>query len=168
MKDKLTEGVIRKLIWTDTRDMTADGHTKGSIKRTALHMLMDGTVRAVYERETLELHKRQRRERNNDRSISARGGGQASSKGAPTPRAARVPRRPAAITLLSLLLQAVSGQCWMADTANELAAHDNPFALLCIGRTSVEAAYDMTNDDYQRAYRRASLQLHPDKCQGDA
>ena len=58
LKDKLTEGVIRKLIWTDTRDMTVDGHTKGSIKRTALHMLMDGTVRAVYERETLELHKR--------------------------------------------------------------------------------------------------------------
>ena len=56
----------------------------------------------------------------------------------------------------------------MAGTANELAAHDNPFALLCIGRTSVEAAYGMTNDDYQKAYRRVSLQLHPDKCQGDA
>ena len=26
----------------------------------------------------------------------------------------------------------------------------------------------MTNDDYHKAYRRASLQLHPDKCQGDA
>ena len=33
LKDKLSRGVIRKLIWTDTRDMTADGHTKGSIKR---------------------------------------------------------------------------------------------------------------------------------------
>ena len=41
LKDKITSGVVRRLIWTDTRDMTADGHTKGSIKRTALHQLMN-------------------------------------------------------------------------------------------------------------------------------
>jgi hypothetical protein len=45
LKDKSATGVIDALIWTDTRDMTADGHTKGSIKRTALHALMDGDRR---------------------------------------------------------------------------------------------------------------------------
>ena len=37
LKNKLENCVIKKLIWTDTRDMTADGHTKGSIRRTAIH-----------------------------------------------------------------------------------------------------------------------------------
>ena len=35
LKNMLENGVIQALIWTDTRDMTADGHTKGTIKRTA-------------------------------------------------------------------------------------------------------------------------------------
>ncbi len=44
-----------ELIWTDTRDMTADGHTKGSIKRTALHALMSGETHIQYDRGILEL-----------------------------------------------------------------------------------------------------------------
>ena len=36
--------------------MTADGHTKGSIKRTALHHAMHGTVHREYERDTLVLY----------------------------------------------------------------------------------------------------------------
>ena len=42
LKDKLQAGVIKQLVWKDTRDMTADGHTKGSISRDALRNLCRG------------------------------------------------------------------------------------------------------------------------------
>jgi hypothetical protein len=42
IRELLDTGVLRALIWIDTRDMTSDGLTKGSVERTALHELMDG------------------------------------------------------------------------------------------------------------------------------
>ena len=33
----MTHGIIRELWWVDTRDMVADGFTKGGIDRTLLH-----------------------------------------------------------------------------------------------------------------------------------
>ena len=56
LKNKLENGVIKKLIWTDTRDMTADGHTKGSIRRTAIHALMNGSMSIQHKREELILY----------------------------------------------------------------------------------------------------------------
>jgi hypothetical protein len=41
MRDK---GLVSDIIWTDTRDMYADGLTKGVIKRDALHELMNGKL----------------------------------------------------------------------------------------------------------------------------
>lgn len=55
-KNKLENGVAKKLIWTDTRDMTADGHTQGSIKRTAIHALMNGSMSIQHKREELILY----------------------------------------------------------------------------------------------------------------
>ena len=49
LKNKLECGVIRKLIWCDTRDMSADGHTKGSIDRTLLLKLMGGHQNFNYD-----------------------------------------------------------------------------------------------------------------------
>ena len=57
LKDKLTCGVLHQLIWCDTRDMNADGHTKGCIKRDLLHSLMDGWRLIRHEREILQIHK---------------------------------------------------------------------------------------------------------------
>ena len=40
--------VLAYLLWIDTRDMTADGLTKGAVSRDLLHTLMDGTMSFIY------------------------------------------------------------------------------------------------------------------------
>ena len=42
LKQLLNRGIISQLQWVDTRDMNAEGHTNGSIDRTALLQLMLG------------------------------------------------------------------------------------------------------------------------------
>ncbi len=43
LRELLTRQVLNELKWCDTRDMTADGHTKGSVNRNALLQLMKGS-----------------------------------------------------------------------------------------------------------------------------
>ena len=57
LKDKLENNVVNSLIWCDTRDMTADGHTKGKIPRTLIHEIMNGTLTINHPREILTLRK---------------------------------------------------------------------------------------------------------------
>ena len=54
LKDKHTKGAVKKLMWTDTRDMTVDGRTKGSIKGDALRVLMDGNMSVTNKHERLK------------------------------------------------------------------------------------------------------------------
>jgi hypothetical protein len=42
IREKLHKRIISEVQWCDTRDMTADGHTKGSVDRKALINLMQG------------------------------------------------------------------------------------------------------------------------------
>ena len=42
LRELLNRQVLNELKWCDTRDMTADGHTKGSVSRDALLQLMSG------------------------------------------------------------------------------------------------------------------------------
>ena len=42
LREAIQLGLIDKLCWCDTRDMTADGHTKGSIDRRGILDLMNG------------------------------------------------------------------------------------------------------------------------------
>ena len=42
MRELLDTGVIKHLVWFDTRDMIADGLTKGAVNRLALHHMMEG------------------------------------------------------------------------------------------------------------------------------
>ena len=44
VRELLDTGVLKLLIWFDTRDMFADGLTKGTVDRKALHMVMDGRL----------------------------------------------------------------------------------------------------------------------------
>eukprot|EP00959_Pyramimonas_sp_CCMP1952_P068471 1428882-Pyramimonas_sp.AAC.1 len=39
----MERGIVHSILWCDTRDMTADGHTKGSIGREMLLQDMGGT-----------------------------------------------------------------------------------------------------------------------------
>ena len=47
LSDQLRTRQLADLVWCDTRDMTADGHTKGSVDRKALIDLMHG--KQIYE-----------------------------------------------------------------------------------------------------------------------
>ena len=42
IRELLDGHVLQAIVWADTRDMEADGLTKGSVGRGALHMLMKG------------------------------------------------------------------------------------------------------------------------------
>jgi hypothetical protein len=44
LKEIIVNKLMRSLSWVDTRDMTGDGHTKGSISRTALWQLAAGQL----------------------------------------------------------------------------------------------------------------------------
>ena len=44
LRQLLNDAVLRAIAWVDTRDMHADGCTKGSIDRDALRAIMDGKV----------------------------------------------------------------------------------------------------------------------------
>ena len=44
LREKIERGVLTDLWWFDTRDMTADGHTKGSIRRNAIREVAAGSV----------------------------------------------------------------------------------------------------------------------------
>ena len=45
LRELLDNHVLEVLMWMDTRDMTADGLTKGSVERLALHLLMSGEIK---------------------------------------------------------------------------------------------------------------------------
>ena len=44
LRDMRDEGFVTDVVWTDTRDMYADGLTKGVIKRDALYELMNSKI----------------------------------------------------------------------------------------------------------------------------
>ena len=161
--------MIKKLIGADTRDMTADGHGTGGIKRDALRMLMDGKMNVTNECDSLEIYDKSK----HDHSRSALGVGSASAH--PLPGQGRVPRRPAALVLWALVFQAFVGHSidpYMAQAGAAksysvvLKPTDNPFALIGIGRISMESAFNMTNAGYHKAYTKAAIKFHPDKCRG--
>ena len=49
LRELLDKDIIQGLIWLDTRDMGADGLTKGSVSRDALHQLMAGVMHILHE-----------------------------------------------------------------------------------------------------------------------
>ena len=49
LRSLLDKNIISTLRWCDTRDMTADAHTKGSIDRKAILALMAGWFNYNYE-----------------------------------------------------------------------------------------------------------------------
>ena len=49
LRELLDEGILFAFVWADTRDMLADGLTKGSIDREQLHALMDGKVEVKHD-----------------------------------------------------------------------------------------------------------------------
>ena len=45
----MASGFLKSYSWLDTRDMVADGLTKGSVDRTALASIMDGRFDLVHD-----------------------------------------------------------------------------------------------------------------------
>ena len=48
VRECLDSGVLKALSWIDTRDMHADGLTKGAVDRIALHQVMDGYLKYMH------------------------------------------------------------------------------------------------------------------------
>jgi hypothetical protein len=42
LRELIRKQIVTGITWCDTRDMTADGHTKGAVSRDALLALMNG------------------------------------------------------------------------------------------------------------------------------
>ena len=55
LQDKIKSGTITWLRWVDTRDMYADGLTKGSVRRDRLRELATGKCSRAHETKTLQL-----------------------------------------------------------------------------------------------------------------
>ena len=49
LRELLEHDVLHAVAWTDTRDMLADGTTKGSVDRTAIHDVMNGDIKNSHE-----------------------------------------------------------------------------------------------------------------------
>ena len=54
LHELLDKGILRLLFWIDTRDMGADGLTKGAVSREALHAYMRGLMHLQQEYEKLQ------------------------------------------------------------------------------------------------------------------
>ena len=54
MRELLDRQVIEAIVWLDTRDMIADGLTKGAVSRDMIHHLMDGQAIVAHVAERLE------------------------------------------------------------------------------------------------------------------
>jgi len=44
LREAMERNLLYALVWIDTRDMTADGLTKGAVERLLLHLCMDGSI----------------------------------------------------------------------------------------------------------------------------
>ena len=51
LRELLDKRVMQHLVWLDTRDMAADGLTKGAVARHALHQIMAGDMHIAREHE---------------------------------------------------------------------------------------------------------------------
>ena len=54
LREMLENDMIHEIRWCDTRDMTADGHTKGSIDRKMLIQCMQGYQHFSHEVKTYQ------------------------------------------------------------------------------------------------------------------
>jgi hypothetical protein len=54
IKELLTCGALSEFRWVDTRDMTADGHTKGSIPREAILAVASGMLTRLHAHKSLK------------------------------------------------------------------------------------------------------------------
>jgi hypothetical protein len=57
IREALQLGILKRIRWCDTRDMTADGHTKGCIDRVLLLSVMCGHQRFNHEVKDYEPHR---------------------------------------------------------------------------------------------------------------
>ena len=44
LREAMQIGLVKELVWTDTRDMVCDGMTKGAVDLAALLQLMQGKL----------------------------------------------------------------------------------------------------------------------------
>ena len=139
IRDKLVQGALERLVWKDTRDITADPHTKGSAPRVPLHALASGQL--IQQHAAAELMLR------------------GTSKGLHqlTPSGRRMTPGEEA--------QCGRGVLTSADESGDgpqQATARNPWS--CLGyKGSIESVRNLTSSQIETLYRRKAVELHPDK-----
>jgi len=58
LREVLDHLLLEALCWWDTRDMTADGMTKGAVEREALHLLMEGELQLKHTPKLWKPHRK--------------------------------------------------------------------------------------------------------------
>ena len=158
LKQQLELAAVHALQWGDTRDMTADGHTKGSISRQAIDELISGILCQSYNRRSISFENRvdSLGKRMVEVIINKRaqtGGEMAQHGRGPMTSANEDADGP---------METAPGY---ADTKEFLFSGlpDDPFEILGL-QLCREEALQMTEEEIRSAYRSASRHCHPDKC----
>ena len=60
LRELLDTKLLDALIWIDTRDMVADGLTKGAVERAAIHACMNGKWDVIHEAKVWKASKQMR------------------------------------------------------------------------------------------------------------
>ena len=142
LKEKLELGVITRLTWVDTRDMTSDGHTKGSVPRTLIRQIASGELKRTYPVEELQLC--------HESAGHVQTAGEAAVAG-----------------LTSASSANEDGDGPSSGDASEFEMEElNPFALLGIGDFTQMEVLELEPNELIKIFRKRTPSLHPDKRGG--
>ena len=72
LREMLALGILESVQWCDTRDMTSDGHTKGSIDRHLLLEVMSGRQSFKHEVKIHQPYRADRKEQHNEEAQAGR------------------------------------------------------------------------------------------------
>ena len=138
LRQKLARRVIRQLLWLDTRDMTSDGHTKGSVGRTALQALAQGNLVRLYKPRALALPAS---------VVRSASEGEAATSG-----------------LTSAASACPEGD---GPKDRDYSECESPFEVLGLQNCTYGQIMAMTDGGIKTAFRNASRTHHPDKAAPD-
>ena len=168
LREKILRGVIRRLTWCDTRDMTSDGHTKGSVSRDAIRKLAAGRLQRQFATESLTADDIPHAvtQVSEPAALGGHGGSLATLMTTKVTQD-RNYQKPYSSSPISLCM-VVTSTCSVPDDDARLrvtpdAPELNPFELLGCSNLTFRDALQKTPSDWAKIWRKASVTLHPDK-----
>ena len=163
LRQKLEMGVLSQLRFIDTRDMTADGHTKGSINRSALRSLCAGILIQNHS-DSMEILSYEHLKKVSCGYLRADTEGERGTNGLGVTTVACIAGDgPTRATTGGSTLPG-----FMFPTTQNIDTFvDNPFDILGFENITASQAFSLKHADIQRNYRKVTLSCHPDKNPDD-